>query len=138
MPLVGGGGAGNTAGGNPSGTGSSLNYIGNHVYGYSGTVTYNNNFTTCLDHTTGNEYIQCRVYWSFSEAGNDNVEMQIFMNDELIFANEALNLVASEPYATTYVDILIPSFTRIKIGALNATDTTTHPVNVTLTGRTYA
>jgi hypothetical protein len=91
-----------------------------------------------LDHTTGNEYILGRVYWGFSEAGNDNVEVQIFMNDELIFANEALNLVASEPYSTIYVDILIPSFSKVKIGCLNATDSTSHPANVTFTGRTYA
>jgi len=115
-----------------------LSIVRNHVYGYSGTITYDNNFTAGLDHTTGSEYIQCRVYWSFSEAGNDNVEMQIFMNDILIFASEALNLVSSEPYAGTYVDLLIPSHTNVKIGCLNATDTTTHPAQITLTGKVYA
>ena len=38
MALIGGGGAGNVAGGNPSGTGTSLNYIGDHCYAYSGDV----------------------------------------------------------------------------------------------------
>jgi len=117
--------------------GKALNFIGRHVYGYSGTITYDNNFTVGLDHSTGSEYVKCRVYWSFSEAGSDNVEMQIFMNDVLIFASEALNLVSTEPYSITYVDLLIPSFTRIKIGCLNASDSTTHPAQITLTGKSY-
>ena len=36
MALRGGGGAGNVAGGNPSGIGTSLNYVGDHVYAFSG------------------------------------------------------------------------------------------------------
>ena len=36
MALVGGGGAGNIAGSNPAGTGTSLNHIGDHVYANSG------------------------------------------------------------------------------------------------------
>jgi len=38
MPLVGGGGAGNVTGGNPTGTGAGLNFVGSHAYGYSGSI----------------------------------------------------------------------------------------------------
>ena len=41
MALVGGGGAPNVAGSNPAGVGSSLNYVGNLVYAYSGDITLN-------------------------------------------------------------------------------------------------
>jgi len=126
-----------TGGANPAGTGSSINYVGNHAYAYSGTFNYNNNFTAGVDFTTGNEYIKARIFWSFSESGSDNVEMQVFTNEEKIFASEALNLVSTEPYAGTYLDIIIPPQTRIKVGCLNATNANSHPANVTLTGRVY-
>ena len=59
MPLVGGGGAGNTAGSNPSGTGSGLNYLGtsrsdkrDNFSGYSGAVVVNNSTATMLEFKT--------------------------------------------------------------------------------------
>jgi len=43
MPLVGGGGAGYTAGSNPAGTSGSINYVGGNTYaGWSGQVTPTN------------------------------------------------------------------------------------------------
>ena len=58
MALVGGGGAPNVAGGNPAGVGSSLNYIGNHVYAYSGTFPSTDSATIMLNFTTGSQYIK--------------------------------------------------------------------------------
>jgi len=43
MALIGGGGAGNTAGSNPAGTGGSISYVGGDTYaGWSGQVTPTN------------------------------------------------------------------------------------------------
>ena len=58
MALIGGGGAGNVAGGaNPSGTGTSLNYIGNHAYANSGVIQTETSAAPHLNFTTGGEYI---------------------------------------------------------------------------------
>ncbi len=79
MPLVGGGGAGNTAGGNPAGISKSLAYMGGDTWaGWSGLVLINNstvemfnfvtpssplivNFQYYMDHSAGspgsNEYV---------------------------------------------------------------------------------
>ena len=59
MPLVGGGGAPNVAGGsNPAGTGTSLNYVGNLCYAYSGQFGESTSPQTTLNFTTGSELIR--------------------------------------------------------------------------------
>ena len=56
MPLIGGGGAGNVAGGaNPSGTGSGINYIGKHAYAYNSITAGTTDATIGLQFTTGGE-----------------------------------------------------------------------------------
>jgi len=59
MALIGGGGSGNVAGGNPSGTGTGLTYVGDHCYAYSGEITSGTSGdSTMLDFSTGaNSYI---------------------------------------------------------------------------------
>ena len=64
MALVGGGGAPNVAGSNPTGTGTGLNYIGDHAYAYSGEVDNNgSSATTALKFTTGNEYVLGQMHF---------------------------------------------------------------------------
>ena len=61
MALVGGGGAPNVAGSNPSGVGTSLNYLrtseATFAYAYSGEFATNTSDQTLLDFTTGSEVI---------------------------------------------------------------------------------
>ena len=74
MPLVGGGGAGNTAGGNPAGTGSGINYVGNHAYAYSGNVAVDNNITTLLQFNTQNNYVMANIQLEYFDASSDNMK----------------------------------------------------------------
>ena len=68
MALLGGGGAGNVAGGgNPAGTSFNLNYLGDFCYAYSGIVEQNaGDVTTLLDFTTGSEIavVSLRFTWA--------------------------------------------------------------------------
>ena len=60
-----------TGGANPSGTGSSINYIGNHCYANSGPVTVedaNTGNTTLIDFTTGNAYIVATLHMFNNQA----------------------------------------------------------------------
>ena len=61
MALVGGGGAGNVAGSNPAGVGTSINYIGNHAYAYAGALSASTSAETRLNFTTGALYIVGRI-----------------------------------------------------------------------------
>ena len=50
-------GGGNPVSGNPTGTGTSLNYIGNHAYAYSGLIGIDDGAPVMLEFTTGNSYL---------------------------------------------------------------------------------
>ena len=64
------GGGNPVSGSNPAGTGSSLNYIGKHAYGYSGVIAVNNVEKTLLQFSTGNLYIVAKV--QFNTGGSAN------------------------------------------------------------------
>ena len=56
MALVGGGGAPNVAGSNPAGTGTGLNYVGDHAYVSSGLIDSGTTTeTTMVEFTTASE-----------------------------------------------------------------------------------
>ena len=64
-------GAGNPVGGsNPAGTGTGLNYIGNHAYGYSGIVNSasQDENVTLMSFTTGSHYVVCEVQFAMKHA----------------------------------------------------------------------
>ena len=67
MPLVGGGGSPNVAGSNPAGTGTSLNYIGEHAYGFSGTgnAGTGGDFTAFDFTSAANSYIRAKMYITY-------------------------------------------------------------------------
>ena len=65
MALVGGGGAPNVGGSNPTGTGKGINYIRTRdnifVFGYSGEVLVDQSSPELLSFTTGTETIVGKV-----------------------------------------------------------------------------
>ena len=116
MPLIGGGGAGNVAGGNPAGTGTSVNYIGDHAYAYSGaitTTTASSAATTYLDFSTGNEYIVGTFHWLEAYTGNANRFIDIQINGESVMAGQADDS-ANQLYAQPII-LLLPPFSRVTV-----------------------
>jgi hypothetical protein len=113
MALV--GGAGNVAGGaNPSGTGTTLNYIGDHAYAYSGNVSVTTDETTLLQFTTGAAYIVGTVQVSSSESGNDDLIMLLYLNDEVITGENYSNTFSTTIQGYNEIEILIPSYSKFK------------------------
>ena len=85
MPLVGGGGAGNVAGGNPTGTGTSVNYIGDHCYGNSGFLGFTNAAeVTLLEFTTGNSYIDAALVLMRNDQLSDDSRHKIYIDASTI------------------------------------------------------
>ena len=141
MALVGGGGAGNVAGSNPSGTGTSLNYIRvqnkSFAYAYSGAINTDNVAKTLLDFTTGTEVIVGTFRPCYMVETDKNFSWSIKMNDELsafmVFASANPNgSVQNE------INLVIPPFTHVVITAVNAEDTAAKDVGCLLTGEVYA
>ena len=137
MPLVGGGGSPNVSGGNPSGTGSSFVYIGDHGYGYSGSVTVNNNFSTLLNFSTQNSYIMA-VFQPFylNESETDNITYEVLINDEVVAATQVTDSTSFTPYQE--IDLLLPPYSSIKIQAKNISGSGNRNVACSIIGRVYA
>ena len=141
MALVGGGGSPNVAGGNPSGTGSSLNYVGNHAYAYSGSIEATNAVdSTMLDFTTSSSYVKAtaQFYYGDNSATSDDMIYTLKINNETIFSylvNDPVNPPAS---SHNYINIILPPFSRVQILAKNRSSSTPREVYATISGRVYA
>jgi len=135
MSLTGGGGSPNVAGSNPSGTGASVNYIGNHAYAHSGMVTFDTE-TTLLQFTTGSSYIVCKVRPYYDTVGaSENMQWNVYMDDQLIASGE-ISHAANAGYWPEF-DFLIPSYTKVRITGENVGGGADIDASVTLVGRVY-
>lgn len=140
MALVGGGGAGNVAGGNPSGTGTSLNYIGDHAYGYSGDIVINNETSTALQFTTGSSYIVGHHFFSYDAnaiGSNKTIGYQISFDDQIIVQMKGYNNAGYPITDFETLPMLIPPYTRVKIEHITTQDSSVSTFS-TVTGRVYA
>ena len=139
MPIIGGGGAGNVAGGaNPTGTGNTLNYIGNHAYANSGTYEATTSSQTVLEFTTGNNYIvgtlQLNSAIQFSNVSLRQTDAKISYDSQTV----ALIVGSAEDAPVSQAtDILIPPFTNVKIEVISAVDDSDNFVTVSIVGRVY-
>jgi hypothetical protein len=141
MALIGGGGAGNVAGGaNPSGTGSGINYIANHAYAYSGVVTSVGSTATLLDFTTGGEYIYvktCLFALAEDAASGVDYRFEVLLNNEIISKQFLTSpQQGRQPADSDNLYLIIPPFTRFT--ARGASSSGDKDYTVTLVGRVYA
>ena len=131
-------GGGNPVGGsNPAGIGTSINYVGEHAYAYSGTIVSDNNDTVMLKFSTGSLYIVAKIQFFQLTISNDNIEHAVEINGEKILRVLSSQTVSpSEP--DSYIPILIPPNSDVRFLAKNAQGTGDLDSAVTLVGRVYA
>ena len=134
-------GGGNTvSGSNPSGTGSSISYIGNHAYAHSGLIGSATTEATQLKFSTGNTYITATLMLNGgvdpANIGNGiNTIFYINMNGERISAIKTETNLEDMPSTMLY-KVLIPANTDFEVTA--DSDFTGYQTSVTLTGRVYS
>ena len=143
MPLVGGGGSPNVAGagGNPSGVGNTLNYIGEHAYAYSGAIDVDDNATSLLKFTTGGLYVKGKFQPQYmvanAGAGSEDYRFAVkFDNQEV-----SVTLIAEATDRDAFyskVDLIIPPFTTVEVTAQNVTDNNARAVGAIITGWVFA
>ena len=124
MALIGGGGAPNVAGGgNPSGTGNTLQYIDEGVHAaYSGVISPQNNIgspLTMLDFTTGAIPMIGKLNFSYETgtlAGDKRLGFNLLLNGtkiheffDYIGTTHSESMIAQEP------EIVFPAHTHIEI-----------------------
>jgi hypothetical protein len=139
MALIGGGGAGNVAGGNPSGTGTGLTYVGDHCYAYSGSIAITSQVQTMLNFNTANNYLVVKIQTGVTQGGggaqSDDIETVVQLNSEVIIARMLSH--NNESGQLESIDLLIPPYSTILVTCDNVQGTTSTPTQVTLSGRVY-
>jgi len=136
MALIGGGGAGNVGGGNPSGTGKGLNYIGDHAYAHSGIVSVTNTETTLLEFfVSSNQYLIARITIGSQAGSGDDMKMSVLINNEQVYSNyEALvSMPTQNP-----LHILLPPDSSVKVVAQNVGSASGREMECVIVGRVYA
>ena len=137
MALVGGGGAPNVAGSNPAGTGTNLNYVGEHAYAYSGTIAITGSATTMLEFVTAEQYILGELNFSgvWGNMGSSAVTMTLNINGEDTIVNTVANTSARDVEGTPY-PILLPPYSKIVISMSQASGSN-RDFQATIVGRVY-
>jgi hypothetical protein len=142
MALI--GGAGNPTGGsNPAGTGSTVSYIGEHVYAYSSQISTlgSQAYTELLGFTTAaNSYIVGNISMfgpvdSADPTSGAASNFRVSFNGEIIFYVN-LETVSEDHPGQAVVPLLIPSSTTVLIET-NASASGWNP-SCFITGRVYA
>jgi|TARA_R110001592_G_C13129168_1_gene746447 hypothetical protein len=130
-------GGGNPVGGaNPSGTGSVLNFVGEHAYLYTGFSQVNNVRTTIAKFSTGNLYIVGTFQPQMdTDTATDNYRYRLLINGEVIISVQTTSATDYSPYED--VEILIPPNSEMEITAENETDNTANDVGAIVIGRVY-
>lgn len=130
------GGAGNPVGGNPAGTGTSLNYIGNHAYAYSGLVGIDDGEPVMLEFSTGNSYLTATFDYGNSTTSGDDIQFKINLNGETIMVTHTRGPVNSSNAGLQPV-LIIPPFSTIQVTGTNFSSSTERLCVVAITGRVY-
>jgi hypothetical protein len=138
MALVGGGGAPNVASGsNPTGTGSSLNYIGEHAFANSGEISVNNSETTMLEFTTQNGYVVAKVQFNMLVDTADDMFYKVKINNETV--NGYLTQGAQQSTdSNNTLPILLPPYSKITMTAINVGSSSGRNNVCVVVGRVYA
>jgi len=136
-------GAGNPLGGSaPSSTGSSLNYIGEHVHALSGNFEATTNSQTTLQFSTGsNSYLigefQILGGNNFASPANGAVTVCRIKYNEEIVAMLKVDTENEDMPAITIWKTLIPPDTKVKCEILSNEDTATELIQNNFVGRVY-
>jgi len=130
-------GVGNPVGGsNPAGTGQSLNYLGNHVYMYTGTVSVPTSETTIAEFTTGStSYIVGAWQPMIMEVTTDDIAFKLYFNDQLI---AGFVIGAAKDYTPwEEIELIVPGDTIVKITG-HSQGASARDCGAIFTGRVYA
>ena len=122
MALV--GGVGNPTGGsNPSGTSTSINYIRNRVFGYSGRISVANSETTLMDFTTGSELIVAKIqfFYAVDLIQTPNFAYTVKINSEII-SKYVVNGSSTYTSANNPVILVLSPYSHIELLAENVED----------------
>ena len=96
-----------------SSTGTTLNYIGDHAYAFSGLITVTADNTVLLDFSTANSYIVATFTPIYAVDAGDNAEWEIEINGEIVYVMFATSATISA--LTQDISIILPAFSKVRV-----------------------
>jgi hypothetical protein len=115
-------------------TGKTLTTIGDHVYGYSGVLSCDDNTKTMMQFNTGKHYIKGKVQFSYVTPENQDFQYTIKFNGLVV---QRYNVIRGlEPYTKT-IFLIIPPLTEVTLTAQNVSDSAQIDQIVSITGKIY-
>ena len=130
-------GGGNPVGGsNPAGTGSTLNYVGNHAYAHSGAIAVNNSDVVLLEFdVAANQYIVAKITVGSKAGTGDDLSYSVFVDGELVYgAYDALVNMNTQ----NALNILLPPQSKIRVEGRNLGSSSGREMECVVVGRVYA
>ena len=121
---------------NTASVGDTLSYIGNHVYGFSGSVSGTDSDINMLNFTTGNHYIRAKIQFS-SDAGTSNdLANKIFINGIQVIGQSYTDTRQNTTHNIPF-EIIIPPLSEVKTTIKNATSSSPLAGYCSLVGKVY-
>jgi len=119
-------------------TGLNLNVIGNHAYGYSGVLDVGGTETDLLSFETGNFYLVGTIQFQYVELQGESFAYKMYLNgiEAQGFLEDSGSSGAVQP-PTTFINILIPPYTKVRCTAENITDSATRNQLCNIVGKIY-
>jgi len=133
-------GGGNPVGGsNPTGIGSSINYIGKHAYASSGIITVDNNETNLLKFAVASgQYIVATFYFNMIQAQGEQYLYKIYVNEQVINGYNAPGGSDTVTSADNPIQVLLAPNDEVRATAQNSQTTAARDQIVSMVGEVYA
>ena len=124
---------------NPApGAGKSLNYIGTHIFGYSGIIEVDNTETTLIETVMGTGYAILTLDFGTGSASTRDMQWNVYIDEQNVYSyvSSGTNQAGANPQNSC--QILVPGYSKFKITSDNLTDANSEKQSVLITGRVYA
>ena len=120
-----------------AGAGKELNYLGNHVYAYSGEVSVDDNETTLLSTTSGAGIIISKFYFPRLEvtAVSDDYLWTVKFNGVVIYRTQTTS--SFQVPLRVGVKLIIPPYTAVTVTGLNITDDSANNIGAIIVGKVF-
>jgi len=121
-----------------AGTGLDLNYIGNHCFAYSGSLSVSSSSSadnTALNFTTGNRTIKGRIQLAWADNTSSNAYAQVKINGIIVIENKWDDAGSAAFVVDPYI-LILPPYTSVEV-LLGSANSSSVDVGALFTGKVY-
>tara|TARA_Y100001963_G_C6447701_1_gene294376 strand:- start:116 stop:523 length:408 start_codon:yes stop_codon:yes gene_type:complete len=133
------GGGNPVVGSNPTGVGTSINYIGKHAFANSGSVDVDDNETTMINgQAPNNSYVVANIQLGCLASTSDDFAVRIKIDGENVMAVRMANIGQNYLYGHYPFLVVIPPSSKLEVTLQNFASSTAREWYAALEGEVYA